>query len=207
MNVLVLNTSLRAGDASVSRRMVARYLARLRSVRPDAVVRERDLAASPIPHLPAELAVAQMGGDAPATPSATIADALIAELIDELERTDVLVLGIAMYNFSISSALKAWFDHVTRARRTFAYVDGRPQGLLPAGKRAVAFVASGGFYTEGPALAADLLEPHLRTLLAFIGIDDLTVVRAEGQAFPDAPARVDRALERAAAAVCSGARA
>jgi len=190
MNVTVLNTSLRSRDTSVSRKMVERYLSRLRSVHADAVLRERDLAAAPVPHLPSELVPVQQGAQVRAvSDSLALSDALIAEL----ERTDLLVLGIAMYNYSISSALKAWFDHVIRLRRTFTYEGGRQRGLLPAGKRAVALVASGGVYTEGPMQALDI-EVGLRALLRFIGIDDLVVIRAEGQAFPDAAARTDHAM-------------
>jgi len=37
----------------------------------------------------------------------------------------------------------------------------------------------GGLYSEGPAQAADFQEPYLRHLLAFIGLTDVTFVRAE----------------------------
>ena len=37
----------------------------------------------------------------------------------------------------------------------------------------------GGLYSEGPAQAADFQEPYLRHLLGFIGLTDVTFVRAE----------------------------
>jgi FMN-dependent NADH-azoreductase len=41
----------------------------------------------------------------------------------------------------------------------------------------------GGLYSEGPAQMMDSQEPHLRTLLGFIGITDVTFIRAEKLAF------------------------
>ena len=57
-----------------------------------------------------------------------------------------------------------------------------PEGLLK-GKRAIVIVSRGGLYSEGPGQAMDSQEPHLRNLLAFIGITDVTFVRAEKLAF------------------------
>jgi FMN-dependent NADH-azoreductase len=55
----------------------------------------------------------------------------------------------------------------------------------------------GGLYSEGPAQAMDSQEPHLRTLLGFMGITDVTFVRAEklafGAAFRDAAIEAARA--------------
>jgi FMN-dependent NADH-azoreductase len=89
-----------------------------------------------------------------------------------------------MYNFGIPSTLKAWFDYVLRAGITFRYSAAGPEGLLK-GKRAIVIESRGGLYSEGPALVMDSQEPHLRTLLGFIGIADVTFVRAEKLAFGD----------------------
>lgn len=190
MQVLVLQTSLRdAGSAS--RSLVDTYLSALRTQHPDVAITVRDLAAQPVPHLPAALVPVQLGLSEGADESAALAE----ELIVELERADVVVLGVAFYNFTISSALKAWFDHVVRVRRTFAYGAEGPIGLLPTGKKAIAFVASGGVYSTGPAAPMDLAVPYLRTIFGFIGITDVEVVRAEAQADPVAGSE---ALEGAA---------
>lgn len=179
MNLLAINTSLDA-DTSATRGMVAAYVARLVGGNADALVVERDLAADPVPHLvpalvPVQLGMTDGGGAA----------ALADTLIEELEAADVVVLGLPMYNFTVPSSFKAWLDHVIRAGRTFTYEGGAPKGLVPAGKKVVAFIASGGVYTSGPAQPFDFTEPYLRAILGFIGLTDVTVVRAEGQAVPD----------------------
>jgi FMN-dependent NADH-azoreductase len=86
------------------------------------------------------------------------------------------------------STLKAWFDHVLRAGITFRYSEAGPEGLV-TGKKAIVIEARAGLYSEGPAAAMDSQEPHLRTLLGFMGITDVQFVRVEKLAFgPEAAA-------------------
>ena len=103
-----------------------------------------------------------------------------------------------MYNFGVPVQLKTWFDYVLQAGRTFRYTASGPEGLVK-GKRAILLVATGSVYSKGPTATADFMVPHLKQLLAFIGIIDVTVVRAEGLAFgPDA---AKAGLEKAAAEI------
>src|SRR3546814_9442725 len=100
-----------------------------------------------------------------------------------------------MYNFGIASGLNTWFDYILRACVTFRYTESGPEGLLPV-KKAVVIETRGGLYSEGPGAAMDSQEPHLRTLLGFMGVTDVTFVRAEKLGFgPDAvQAAVDGAI-------------
>jgi FMN-dependent NADH-azoreductase len=41
-----------------------------------------------------------------------------------------------------------------------------------------------GVFSEGPWKSWDSVEPYLRQILAFIGIDDVQTVRAEGMNIP-----------------------
>ena len=60
-----------------------------------------------------------------------------------------------------------------------------PEGLLN-GKKTIVVESRAGLYSSGPAAAMDSQEPHLRTLLGFMGLDDVAFVRAEKLAFgPD----------------------
>lgn len=87
-----------------------------------------------------------------------------------------------MYNFGISSTLKTWFDHVLRAGMTFRYTEAGSEGLVKD-KKAVVIETRAGFYSEGPLGHMDGQEPHLRAMLGFMGIEDVTWVRAEKLAF------------------------
>ena len=108
-------------------------------------------------------------------------------LLEEVEAADVIVIAAPMYNFSISSTLKAWIDHITRAGRTFQYTANGPEGLLK-NKKVFVVTARGGIYTgDSPAKAYDFQEPYLRTILGFNGLTDVTFIHVEGQKIsPDA---------------------
>ena len=173
--VLVLNSSL-SGEASVSRLLVAETLAQIVARDPAATVVVRDLAQTEIPHLN-PLTVAGVRATA-TTVAKTKARDLSDQLIAELRAADTIVIGAPMYNFSIPSTLRTWFDHVLRAGETFSYSEAGPKGLLE-GKRVIVVESRGGLYSEGPAQAIDFQEPYLRQLLGFIGLSDVTFVHAE----------------------------
>ena len=88
-----------------------------------------------------------------------------------------------MYNFGIPSTLKSWIDHLARAGMTFQYTADGPQGLVN-GKKVYVAMASGGIYSEGPTVSHDFVAPYLKAVLGFLGMTDVTVVRAEGVAMP-----------------------
>ena len=184
-NVLIVDSAA-TGDASVSRRLTGELEAILRGRGPVRIVR-RDVGAVPVPHLTAGTTPA-IRGAAAETDAARDALALSDELIAELMAADLVVIGAPMYNFGMASTLKAWFDHVLRAGITFRYSQAGPEGLV-RGKKAIVVESRAGLYSTGPAAVMDSQEPHLRTLLGFIGITDVVFVRAEKLAFgPEAAA-------------------
>lgn len=165
MKILHLDSSIQA-EQSVTRRLSAAIVDRLRKVSPQAVVTYRDLAADPLPELSPE----QLR-----TPSAARESAL-----DALLDADTIVIGAPMYNFTIPSQLKAWLDAVVIAGRTFRYSEAGVEGLL-GDKRVIIASSRGGVYSPGGAMAAfDHQETYLRNILGFIGVRDVEVIRAEG---------------------------
>jgi FMN-dependent NADH-azoreductase len=86
-----------------------------------------------------------------------------------------------MYNFTISSLLKAWIDQIVRPGKTVIYGPGGPKGLL-TGKKVVVLTARGGAYSNGsPRAAYDYQEPYLRAIFAYIGLTDVTFIHAENR--------------------------
>ena len=180
---LVLNSSV-SGDASVSRILVEEVVSRLLEAEPGATVVQRDLGAAPIPHLTTSNLAGVRG--VPATDAELAARALSDQLLAELRAADTVVIGAPMYNFSIPTGLRAWFDYVLRAGETFSYSEAGPRGLL-GGKRVIVIELRGGLYSEGPAQAIDFQEPYLRHLLGFMGLADVVFIHAKKIGFgPDA---------------------
>jgi FMN-dependent NADH-azoreductase len=106
------------------------------------------------------------------------------EAIQEIMDADILIIGAPMYNFNIPSTLKAWIDHIARAGVTFKYDEKGPKGLVE-GKKAYLAVTSGGIYSEGAMKPYDFGTPYLQMVLGFLGITDISIVRAEGTSMPD----------------------
>jgi FMN-dependent NADH-azoreductase len=174
-NILIINSSA-AGAESVSRELVAETVAQLRAANPAAAFTYRDLGTNPPPHLIAQTLNGVRG--TAVTDVEFAARRLSDQLIAELRDADTVVIGAPMYNFGVPTTLRAWFDHVLRAGVTFSYADGSPKGLL-GGRRVIVVESRGGLYSEGPAQAVDFQEPYLTHLLGFMGITDITFIRAE----------------------------
>ncbi|CAN5314243.1 FMN-dependent NADH-azoreductase [soil metagenome] len=174
-NLLVINSSA-AGQASVSRGLVGALVSQIAAQDPAVTVTERDLGASPVPHLNGDTLA---GFGQPETPAQIASRELSDALVAEVFAADTLVIGAPMYNFGITSTLKSWFDHILRAGVTFNYTETGPVGLL-SGRKVIVVLSRGGIYGEGAAQVMDAQEPHLRAMLGFVGLTDVTFVRAEG---------------------------
>ena len=170
------------GEQSVSRKLTAKIVAELQAKHPDSTVITRDFGANPLPHLSSTVLAAFF--TAPEKRDATLAEAikLSDQAVDELVAANVIVIGAPMWNFGIPSSLKAWIDHVLRAGRTCKYTATGAEGLLGKNKKVIIASARGGVYTSGPAAAMDHQESYLTTVFGFIGLTDISFVRAEGVA-------------------------
>ncbi len=181
MSQLLYVSSSLSGAGSKSGQIAREFLDAWRAGHPGTKLVERDLGANPVPHLSGERlgAVATPHEKRTDRQHATVAE--IDALIEEVEAADVIVIAAPMYNFTISSTLKAWIDHITRAGRTFRYTADGPEGQLK-NKRVFVVTGRGGFYSgDSPMKSYDFQEPYLRTMLGFLGLDDVTFIHVEGQ--------------------------
>jgi FMN-dependent NADH-azoreductase len=169
-------------DAGESSRLASRFVSRWQADNPGAEVIVRDLGREPIPHLTAERFQSFLAKPGERTAAQQSVAGFSDDLIGELERAEVIVLGLPMYNFGVPSTLKAYFDHVARAGKTFKYGDKGPVGLL-TGKKAVVFATRGGLYAGTPL---DTQTSYVRDFLGFLGIRDVEFVYAEGLNMGDA---------------------
>ena len=181
MNILHIDSSI-LGPNSVSRQLSADVVARLAAVTPGAAITYRDLAETPVPHLSGGYIAAAQNPDA--THASAVQDDLATggAVLGEFLTADTVVIGVALYNFTVPSQLKAWIDRVLVAGQTFRYGANGAEGLA-GDKRVILAIARGGFYHAGaPAAAFEHAETYLRTVFGFIGVDKLEVVIAEGLA-------------------------
>lgn len=172
--LLQINASL-AGANGQSSRLAQRFVADWQAKHPEGRVITRDLASDPVPHLTAERFQAFLSQPEARTEEQRTHAEYSDALVEEIKNADTIVFAVPMYNFSVPSTLRAYFDHIARAGVTFRYTATGPEGLLK-GKKAYVFITRGGVYAD----AADTQTPYLKQFLGFIGITDVNFVFAEG---------------------------
>lgn len=189
------------GKAAESYRLSQRLIAELRQRNPPVELVERPVGTGGLPHIDEDYAVSQASsGDVSATGSMARSE----ELVRELESCDWLVISTPMHNLSVPSALKAWIDHVVRARRTFSIGPGGKAGLLRDRPVFIA-IASGGSFSGAQARQPDFLTPYLKTVLATIGLKSVTFFIVQGTgAGGDVLERTRQATDLEIAAYFSG---
>jgi FMN-dependent NADH-azoreductase len=178
MKLLHVDTSI-LGESSVSRQLSAAVVARLRQAHPNLAVTYYDLGAEPLGHLTgSHLAAAR--GAAAVSPALQQDVARGRQALDDFLAAALVVIGAPMYNFAVSSQLKAWIDRLAVAGKTFRYTEQGVEGLA-AGKKVIVASSRGGLYgPETPTASLDHQETYIRDIMGFFGITDLSFVRAEG---------------------------
>ncbi|MGY5956415.1 NAD(P)H-dependent oxidoreductase [Kosakonia sp. BK9b] len=185
MKVLHLDASI-TGEYSLTRQLSREVVNTLTARGNVNSVIYRDLVKDEISHLTGAIAA----GFRPVPGNEPTPDALTREyqtsdtLMAEFLASDVIVMGAPMYNFSVSSQLKAWLDRLAQPGKTFRYTAEGPIGLVKE-KKVIIVSARGGFYYQTPLEKMDFQERYLRTFLGFLGITDIAVIRAEGASKTD----------------------
>ncbi|NCE83247.1 FMN-dependent NADH-azoreductase [Pseudomonas sp. Q1] len=185
--MLVIHASPR-GERSHSRRLAESFLSAWQAANPDARLTRREVGRAFIPHVTEAFVAANFYPEPQALPNVMKADLQLSdELVGELIEHELLVISMPLYNFGVPSGLKAWIDQIVRLGLTFDITQDS-QGIaqyqpLLKGKRALIITSRGGngFGPGGEYEWMNHADPHLRTVLGYIGIDDVRVIAAEGE--------------------------
>ncbi len=183
MKLLHLDSSILSGN-STSRQLTAAIVGEVVKKTPGVDVTYRDLSAQPLSHLSGELFAARQG-TVPESPETQKDVAASEAVLEEFLAADTVVIGAPMYNFGISTQLKAWIDRIAVAGKTFRYGPNGPEGLA-GNKHVIIAISRGGLYGAGtPAAGLEHAESYLRAVFSFLGVTNLEIVLAEGLAIPD----------------------
>jgi FMN-dependent NADH-azoreductase len=102
----------------------------------------------------------------------------IDRLADQFVAADKYVFVTPMWNLSFPAELKMYVDCICSVGKTFIYTEKGPKGLLYGkGKKCLHVHSSGGFHSGKPE---DFSTPYLKSVLAFLGIEDFVSVVIEG---------------------------
>src|ERR1700680_2199455 len=193
MKLLQVDSSARAG--SVTRGLTAKFAEEWKTNHPTGEVIQRDLSTTMLPLITDDWIATQIE---PSKLSSAHRNYLSASdaLIEEVQAADIIVIGAPMYNFAISSLLKAWIDQIVRVGKTVEYGSHGPQGLL-GNRKVVVITARGGAYEKGtPREKFDFQEPYLRHIFGCVGLTDVTFIHAENQLREGAGPSLVAAAER-----------
>lgn len=198
MKILHLDSSIN-DEFSVTRQLSGEIVRRLSATAPGSHVVYRDLVKDEVGHLTADIAAGFRPVAGSSTPDALTQQHQLSDtLVTEFLQSDVVVIGAPMYNFSVSSQLKAWMDRIAQPGKTFSYTANGPVGLAGA-KSVIIASARGGFYYQTALEEMDFQERFLRSFLGFLGITQVAFVRAEG--ISKGQEIKEREIERALSAI------
>jgi FMN-dependent NADH-azoreductase len=184
--LLVVNSSGRV-TRSITRHLSQRFTTTWRSRYPNGRIVTRDLLLTPPPFVNERWIAAAFTAPEKRTAEHSSALEHSEVLLQEIEASDEIVIATPMYNFGMPAALKAYVDQIVRVGRTFDFLPGsetpyRP--LLESRPVTVLLSVSDGSLLPGRPLAhLNHLEPHLATILEFIGLRDINFVRVGDEEF------------------------
>jgi len=177
-------------DNSISRKLSAKFMQTWLEERPSDTVIRRDLSKTPPGFVTLDWIAASFTPEEERTADMHAALKESDELIDELERADIVVLGTPMYNYGMPAVLKAWVDRVIRIGKTFTF--DRARGDYPLepifdGKTLVALSSKGefGFAMGGIREHMNHLDGHIEAVAHYLGLSERHFVHSEYQEFAD----------------------
>ncbi|MBE8724299.1 FMN-dependent NADH-azoreductase [Flavobacterium hungaricum] len=172
------------GENSFSNQLSNAVIEKLTAGNSNTEVQTLDLTQTPLPYLTNSHISAVYTPAEAHTPEQEAVLKHSDDAIKTLLESDIIVIGVPLYNFGIPAVLKGWIDQIARAGKTFSYADGSPKGLV-TNKKVYLSIASGAIFSEGPYKSYDFSESYLRTVFGFLGMTDVTTFRVEGTAIPD----------------------
>ncbi|AMN55539.1 FMN-dependent NADH-azoreductase [Labrenzia sp. CP4] len=161
--------------------MADHFEASYRRKHPDCRVITRNVADGSIPIIGQKTIEGFYTEPASMTEDLKEATALSDKLIAELQEADTLLIAAPIYNFAVPAALKAWIDQIVRVGHTFSFDGNSFQGLAKT-RRAVVISAYGaeGYLDGQPFAAANFVQPYLKFLLSFLGVEDIRFIAVQG---------------------------
>ena len=203
--ILHLDASAR-GARSHTRHLGRRYVERWLTFRPRDQVIYRDIGRDAPSPVTEQWIAAAFTKPESRTPELKVALAVSDELVDELERADIIVAGVPMYNFGVPAPMKAYIDNVVRVGRTFGFDASRQDGPywpMLSGKRMVVLSSRGdhGYDRGGRFAHMNYVEPYLRMVFGWMGVSDFTSIAVEfdefgGESMEQSLARTEEKVDR-----------
>ncbi|MBS2007766.1 MAG: NAD(P)H-dependent oxidoreductase [Cyanobacteria bacterium SZAS TMP-1] len=189
----ILHVDSSSRSATSVTRQLSKYLTEgLQKSHSGSAVKYRDLIEEHLPFA-SELGISALYTPAEhRTPDQKKAYAFVESQANDIVDSDIYVFGVPMYNFTVPAVFKAFIDLIVVPGKTFAYEAGVIKPMLK-NKKAFVVTASGGSYDEPPMNGLDFVEPYLRAVLGFMGVTDVTFVKAAGHSDDEVRLAIEKA--------------
>jgi FMN-dependent NADH-azoreductase len=204
--LLHIDASAQIEERSHTRKLTNAFIDRWTGIRPQDQIIRRDVGRSPIPAIDHDWIAAAFTQPADRTPAMIERLVLSDKLVDEVVASDIIVMGVPMYNYGVPTALKGWIDQIARIGRTFSFDLARgntPIEPILSGKTLVVLSARGefGFAPGGMRAHMNALDPALAACAHYFGVaqKDIHTITIEYQEFKDE--RYRRSVAEAEAAM------
>ncbi|OYD42550.1 FMN-dependent NADH-azoreductase [Sphingobacterium cellulitidis] len=185
--ILVINSSTRI-ENSQSRFLTALFIENWGRKHPNDVVKFREIGMTPISHIDNKWITASFTKPENRTPENQRPLKLSNELVKELHESDVIILGVPMYNWGIPSTLKSYIDQIMRINETWKFKSGKPDsnyvGLLKNKKMFILSARGDTGYGPGEQHAhMNFQTTYLQFIFKTLGIHDITVISLDNEEF------------------------
>ncbi|MFE5318987.1 FMN-dependent NADH-azoreductase [Paenibacillus sp. NPDC056579] len=204
--VLFVKANGRPADQSATVKLYDAFLASYKENHPQDSVVELDLFAEELPYYDVDTLTGlfKQGKGFELTSVEEQKAANVNKYLDQFLAADKVVFAFPLWNFTIPAQLLTYLFYVVQAGKTFTYTANGPQGLQP-NKKVALLNARGGVYSEGPMAGLEMSLNYVKTIMGFMGIQDVTTVVVEGHnQFPDkAEAIVSEGVKNAANAAAA----
>jgi len=166
MAYLLKITTSPMGANSVSRKLAKTFAGAYAKAHPGVLIKHRDLAATPVPHLDAETIGASYVPEDQRTASQQAKHQYRLDLIKEITNAKDIVIASPMWNYNVPSPLKAYIDQIMLTGALDPYAN---KGLT--NKQVSILVATGGGGYSGERLKDDFVSNYLKHSMSSITIN------------------------------------
>ncbi|MFA6079421.1 MAG: NAD(P)H-dependent oxidoreductase [Candidatus Omnitrophota bacterium] len=169
------------GELSRTLKISGVFLKELKKKYPDCSIDELNVSTEALPSLTVQVVegkYALLGGR---DLTGKLKDAWkgVEDHIARFLAADIYLISTPMWNFGIPYTLKQYIDVIVQPKYLFRYTEKGVEGLAK-NKKMVVVATRGGDYSPGsPMHSYDLQEPYIRTVFSFVGISDITFIKAE----------------------------
>jgi len=201
--VLFVKANGRPAEQAASVKLYDSFLASYKETHPQDSIIELDLFAEELPYYDVDTMTGlfKQGKGYELTGAERQKADNVNKYLEQFLAADKVVLAFPLWNFTVPAQLLTYLFYIVQAGKTFTYTAEGPQGLQPD-KKVALLNARGGVYSEGPMASLEMSLNYVKTIMGFMGIQNVTTVVVEGHnQFPDkAESIIAEGVKNAAAA-------